>query len=488
MVQLELNNNKVRVSGNLKVCNQVYEEMKVKHPSAYYIRPHMPPGWDGKIKYLSDSGYARAGLFPLVTSLIEKYNEEYTIIDRRNKLEFKDIPYRVGEFTARDYQVEAVESIVYNEVGGVPFQRGIIGAATNAGKTLMAAMLHHSFKDSKALILVNNSDLYHQFLGDMPKMFGDDWGYMQGKKVKWANIMVCMTPTLRNRLKEFQNKLLKYNMVIFDECHLITSKTNKAVITALYNTSVRVGLSGTPFGHKDPTKNMDVRAFFGDQTFTIKNIELMEQGYSTPIIIKMVKGNTKIYIKGDYDEEYKQGVSLSRERTKATLDRIDFYLKRGKYPILVTGRYHEHVESLYSSIQARFGNRYRINYIHHKIKERKEILDDFKEGKYDILVASLIIKLGQNMPRIRCMINAASGDSMINALQLIGRAIRIHKSKEKVYYDDLADEGYYLARHSRHRYKYYKDEGFKVLLVGDDVRRILRVKTLMKKPRSSRNP
>lgn len=463
MIQIELNNNKIKVSGNMKVLNKVYEDMKVKHPNAYWLRPHMEQGWDGKIKYLTDTGYAKTGLFPMVTSLIEKYEEEYHIVDRRKELEYREIPKKIRGFGKRKYQVEAAESIIFNEVAGVPFQRGIIGAATNAGKTIISAMLYKSFPDAKCLILVNNKDLYEQFLDDMPSMFGDDWGYMQGQKVKWADIMVCMTPTLRNRLDVFKAKLAKYNMLIFDECHLITSKTNKKVITALYNTVIRVGLSGTALKHKDPTKNMDVRSFFGEEIYTITNLELMDMGYSTPIVVKIVKGNTKVRIKGDYDEEYRQGISLSRERTKKVLKRTDFYLRRGCFPILVVGKYHEHVESLYRSFQARFGDRYRIAYIHHKIKKRKEILDRFKTGEIDILISSLIIKLGQNMPLIRTMINAAGGDSQIQALQLVGRAIRIHKSKSKVYYEDFYDLGYYLLRHSKHRIMYYKKQGFKVI-------------------------
>lgn len=463
MIKIELNNNKFQLKGDIIILNKVYEDMKVKHPNAYWLRPHMEKGWDGKIKYLTDAGYAKAGLLSLATSLIEKYGEEYYIVDRRSALEFNEIPPEINEFKARDYQVEAVESIVYNEVAGVPYQRGVIAAATNAGKTLMAAMLYKSFPDAKCLILVNNVDLYKQFLDDMPKMFGDNWGYMQGKNIKWADIMVCMTPTLRNRLDEFSRKLAPYNMLLFDECHLITSKTNKKVMTALYNTVIRVGLSGTPFAHKDPTKNMDVRAFFGDQTYAISNMELMDAGYSTPIVIKIWKGNTKIKIKGDYDEEYRQGISLSRERTRKTLERLDYYVRRSCYPILVVGRYHQHVESLHRSIQSRFGHKLRVAYIHHKIKDRKEILDRFKRGDIDILISSLIIKLGQNIPLIRVMINAAGGDSMINALQLVGRAIRKHKSKTKVYYEDFYDEGYYLKRHSKHRLQYYRHQGFKII-------------------------
>jgi superfamily II DNA or RNA helicase len=463
MITIEINNNIVKLKGDLKILNTLFEKLQVRHPNAFWLRSYMPRGWNGKIKYLTEKGQSKTGLLPMITRLIDENHGTYIIKDLRTPLEFKEIPLVVGEFKARDYQIEAVENIVYNEIQGTPFQRGIIGAATNAGKTLMAGMIYKSFPGSKCLILVNNVDLYKQFLDDMPKMFGNDWGYMQGQKVKWADIMVCMTPTLRNNLALYARYLARYNILIFDECHLITSKTNKKVITTLYNTLIRVGMSGTAFKHKDPTKNMDVRAFFGDEVYTIKNLELMEMGYSTPIVIKIVEGNTKDTSGLNYEEEYKAGIIRNEGREQKLLSRIQFYLKRDQYPMLIVCRYHEHVERLYGLINDTFGENYTVKYIHHKIKDRKVILDGFKEGKTDILIASLIIKLGQNMPLIKCMINAAGGTSEINALQLIGRAIRKHKSKTKVYYEDFMDKGYHIQRHSKRRIRYYKSEGFKVI-------------------------
>lgn len=463
MIAIELNNNKFKLKGDLKILNKLYNALKVKHPNQFYIRPHMPRGWDGCIDYITQQGYSKTGLLPRVTSLIEEYNEEYYIEDNRNFLETIKIPRKINDFEARAYQIEAVESIVHNTIGETLFQRGIIDAATNAGKTIIAAMLFKSFKDCKALILINNKPLYEQFMDDMPKFFGDDWGYMQGKSIRWGNIMICMTPTLRLNLTKYHNKLAEFNMVLFDECHLSVSKTNKKILGSLYNTIVRVGLSGTPLSHKDPTKNMDVESFFGSVVYRISNLELMVMGYSTPIVVKIVAGNTLINMPGNYKEEYKYGITRSEEREKILLDRLEYYIKRGKYPILVIGKYHEHVERLYEIINERFGDNLKINFIHHKIKDRKKILDEFKSGKLDLLISSLIIKLGQNIPLIKVMINASSGDSHINALQLIGRAIRTHKSKEKVIYEDFYDKGRYLMRHSKHRIKYYKSEGFKVL-------------------------
>jgi len=462
MIQIDLNNNKFKLSGNLKVLKKIYDDLKVKHPNAYFLRPYMEKGWDGKIKFLSDSGYAKTGLLPLVTSLIEEYGEKYTINDNRILLEIGEIPYKVGEFELRGYQREAVESIVYNEVGNIPYYRGVIEAATNAGKTLIAAGIYKSFKNAKALILLKEKTLYDQFIDDMPKFFGDNWGYMQGKNIKWGDIMVCMTPTLVNRLDVFSNKLSSYNIVLFDECHLVTSKTNKKVLNKLYNTTIRVGLSGTPFSHKNPVNNMEVRSFFGDSVYTISNLELMDEGWSSRVIIKIVKGNTKVKIR-DYREEYREAITINDERMDILCSRVDYYIKHKRTPILVVGRYHEHVENMYNVIYERFGKDNSIAFIHGDIDNRKDLLDDFKKGGLDILVSSLIIKIGQNMPLIKTLINAASGDSQITAIQLLGRATRKHESKTKVYYEDFHDEGYYLKRHSNHRIKWYKNQGLKVI-------------------------
>jgi superfamily II DNA or RNA helicase len=473
MVSIELNNNKFKLTGNRKVLDKIYKDMAVKHPGQFYLRPHMKKGWDGCIHYLTEYGYAQTGFLNRVTSLIEKYKEEYTFVDNRKLLETKKIPTKINDFIARPYQIEAVESIVNNMVGDIPYQRGVIGAATNAGKTLIAAMIHLSFKNAKSIILINNSPLFQQFLDDMPKLFGDNWGYMQGKNLRWGNVMVCMTPTLRLNMSKYASILSTYNILLFDECHLITSKTNKHIVTHLINTIVRVGLSGSPFNHKDPTKNMDVEAFFGAQTFTITNLEMQKLGFSSEIVVKIIMGNTKVHIKGDYNEEYRLGIMESIEREQMLLKRVRFYFKRKQYPLLIICKYHYHVERVYEVVKEIYGSELNVDYLHHKVKDKKQRLDKFKEGKTQILVASLLIKLGQNMPLMRCLINAAGGDSHINAKQLLGRATRTHESKKKVYFEDFADLGAYLRRHSKHRYKFYKAEGFKVILHNDEVRKIL---------------
>lgn len=472
MVNIEVNNNKCHLTGNRKVLNALYEFMRVKHPNSWHLRAYMPRGWDGKIDFLTDAGNMNTGLLPMAVDFIKSKDEEISFIDHRNKVEYIGIPEYIGDFETRDYQLEAVKAITENKIDDLDFNRGIIAAATNAGKTLIAGTIFKSYKNVKALILVNNKDLYQQFLDDMPKMFGKDWGYMQGDNIKWSNIMVCMTPTIKSRMAQYQSKLLSYNMILFDECHLVTSKTNKQVLKLVYNSVIRVGLSGTPLLHKDKVKNMNVLSLFGNVVYVIKNKELIDEGFSSPVVVKFVRGNISVKEKGDYKVEYDEGIIRNKQREDMSIERIKFYLNREVYPILVVAKYHEHVERLYKRITKEFPD-FKVGYVHHLVRDRKKVIDDFKKGKLDILVASLIIKLGQNMPLIRYMQNAASGDSAINTLQLLGRALRVHKSKTKVYLEDFADAGAYLRRHSKHRLYFYRGEKLKVILLGKEVEKIL---------------
>ena len=55
--------------------------------------------------------------------------------------------------------------------------------------------------------------------------------------------------------------------------------------------------------------------------------------------------------------------------------------------------------------------------------------------------------------------------SEIATLQALGRALRKHDTKEKVYVYDFFDQEKYLLDHSKERKKHYKAEGHEVLLV-----------------------
>lgn len=469
IIKITLTNLNLFLKGPWDILNDLREDMKYRHPNAFHIKQAMKRHWDGYVHLLTEDGVAKTGFLNKIVAWLEKSEYEYIIIDNRDTIESVHIKEAVRGMELRPYQLEAIKAVINNSVGGVYFPSGIISAATNAGKTLMMAAIYLSFKGVKGMILLNDSNLYRQFLVDMPKLFGDKWGYCQGKKIKFGNITVAMVQTLVRHLPEYKRELFNIDILLVDECDLATSKTYTKVLKQIPNAFVKVGLSGTVFIRnlaKDRVKNNTVIGLFGNELFKIKNIELMEQGYSTPIVVKIHPGNAKLPRTNEYEEEYRIGITENRDRLEKALERVKYYMSREVYPILIVCRFHEHVERTFDYLQSQIGLKYKIAYVHNEAPNKLQTIEDFREGKIPILVASLLIKRGQNMPLIQSIINLAGGEGPEGVLQIIGRGTRTHESKSKFYFTDFWDAGNHLERHSKRRIAYYKNEGFKVIFCG----------------------
>ena len=386
----------------------------------------------------------------------------------RDYIEFKDTKeYKLLEQINKDNLYwDTISEIIPGKEKcwdiAVPETNSYIGNGFINHNTIIAAGIYKSFKNVKALMLINDSALFSQFTEEIPQLIGKDYGGIQGKNITPGNFTVAMVQTLYRNINDFRNLLSTYDMVLVDECDLSTSKSYKTILKQLYNAKIRVGLSGTIGKHKDPIKNWEINAFFGNELYVISKQELIKRKVSAPLVIKISLGNTLIKIPGDYDAEYNTGITNSKERTDALLKRIAFNLDRGRLPQLVVAQYHEHVENLYGVISKKYP-KLRITYTHHAIKNRNDIFKEFREGKIDILISSMIVKRGKNFPLIKVIYNAGGGDSFINTSQLMGRGERKDKSKTKTYFEDFRDMGRYLQRHSKHREIYYKKEGFKII-------------------------
>jgi len=93
------------------------------------------------------------------------------------------------------------------------------------------------------------------------------------------------------------------------------------------------------------------------------------------------------------------------------------------------------------------------------IERRTEILKDFQDGLVNILITSVILDQGIDIPNIDVLILAGGGASKIKSLQRIGRGLRINEGKENLLVIDFADRTHrYLAKHSYERLNSYSGE------------------------------
>lgn len=473
MIKIQVNNNKCRLHGPLKDLMQIQKAFKVRNPNAFFIRKKgaVQDGWDGKINYITDSDYFKTGLLPKVCKYIrEELKTNIEIIDERPDLGVKPrYPKKIGGLTPRPYQEVAIRSVIENVVEGIRFPMGVLNMATNAGKTMIMAGIYLAYRRKiPALVLINDGDLYNQFKTEIPELVGDDAGFIRGKEKNWGNFTVAMVQTLSRDVKNYRQQLSKFGMVLVDEADLGTSKSYTSILTQCYNAKIRVGLSGTIYMSKlakHKPKNENLRCYFSEQIAHIGKKEMQDKGYSTKTIIRITQGSEVPPIKGekDWKAEYDRGITYNTNRIMKIIERVKWNAKLKRMPLLVIGQFHNHIELMHMVFQKHLGDKFTIAYVHGGVKNRKKILEDFRDGYIDILISSFIIKRGKNLPLTKLLINAAGSDSQATVLQLMGRLERTDSSKKKAYMEDFFDEGTYLKRHSKHRVIYYRKEGLKVI-------------------------
>lgn len=463
----------------LKFAQKLYQEFSVRHPNAFYLRTRQRgmQNWDGKIHYVNKHGEFKIGLLPAVYEKCIEYGIKPKVVDMRKPLpKVKKVVTKIGKYKLRPEQEKAVKAIISNQIGNTLFQIGVLDYTVNAGKTLIMSSLYLSYKrELKTLLITNDSDWLNQAREEFKQYLpGEDITFVQGKVLNWSNFTIGMVQSISRNMRFYQQELSKIDMVLVDEADQGGSKQYQNVLTRLFNTRIRIGLSGTIYMSKlakDKVKNMNLEVFFGKVIAEFKLKDSIKKGYSTKTIVKMVPskpwyGNWESDCIS-YKEIYDDSITLNKYARKMAYARLRWNINQGRYPALVVCKHIAHCENLYKFFKRKLGDAHNISYVHVNTpsKLRQQIMRDFREGKIDILVSTTIIARGKNFPKLRYLLNAASMDSQEKSIQFLGRLVRTDESKNRVYLDDLHYQGNYLSRHGRHRKQYYQKQELKVILL-----------------------
>jgi superfamily II DNA or RNA helicase len=461
----------------LKEAQQLYKMFQLKHPSAFFLMRRMK-NWDGIIDYISKSGSFKIGLLPEVLNACKELGLNPQVVDLRKPVPIvsKSIT-SIGDFKLRPEQIDAVNKIIHNKCGGVNFHIGVIDYTVNAGKSLLMSALYYSFKKQlKTLLITNDADWLNQAKEEFKQYLpGEDITFIQGSKVtNWSNFSIGMVQSLSRNIKLYQNELSKVDMVLVDEADQASSKMYTNVITHLYNTRVRIGLSGTIYMSKlakDKMKNRNLECYFGKKIAEFRLIDSIKKGYSTDTLVKMVMPEKYF---GSWESEeniyakvYEDTITYNKTAWKMVLDRVKYNMKYNRLPALIVCKFVNHCENLHKFLKSSLDTNLNIQCVHVETppNQRRKIMKDFREGKIDILVSTTIIARGKNFPLLRLLINAASMISQEKSIQFLGRLVRKSETKDRVFLDDLVYPGKYLYRAGKLRKRYYKEEKLKVITI-----------------------
>lgn len=356
----------------------------------------------------------------------------------------------------RDYQLSAVQDSIART-------RGIIWAATGAGKTEIACGLVESVPINW-LFVVHRTQLGLQARDRYKLRTGQDAGVIaegeQDLHPGGHGLTVATFQTLYAGIKRQDPIILNWlntvQGVIVDECHVLPADTFRAVLDHQPNAYWRIGLSGTPLARGD-RKSMHLIGCLGSVICRISAKQLIDAGVLTPPTIRMVPCH-QVGTKKTWAGVYTELISQSKVRNRLICDLAQKAVK----PCVVFVKTLKQGRILEKTLQKR-GEK--VEYLdgNAHTSTRQNAVVRLERGDIDILVVTVIMNEGVDIPQLRSVVMAAGGASPIEALQRVGRGTRKVSGKTGFDVWDINDTGdKWTERHAKARIRAYGVEEYEV--------------------------
>ena len=448
-IHVNIINSKIQTD-NPKILEALYELYSFKIPGSEYSLAYKRRNWDGRQHFLSRSGVFKTGLLKRVVEDLNKIDCTPQVIYLANFPANTPNNWQIQGFKYYDYQEELI-------LKGINGKRGMIKSPTGSGKTLIMAGLVKALAGQKMVILFNAKQLLKQTydfftkdcrLDNIGICFGE--GYIDG------DIMLCTVQSIERIL---DTHLKEAKVLMVDECHeFANGKTTLAAINSFPNAQYRIGFTATPPSDKIPKYNLE--GAFGPVWEVVSTADLIDSGKLTKPIIQLIERSyTASGVDEDmsYPEVYDEYIVNNDLRNKVIREITDDIRKRFKRArVLILTKSLAHGRALEDLL----GESCEFLEGANSIGERYKAISRFRGSKSSrILIGTKILQTGINIEEITHFINARGMKSEIATLQALGRALRRHDTKDKVYVYDFLDKEKYLRDHSLARQRHYKKEG-----------------------------
>lgn len=491
-VQIELGDQYSHLIGSPEILHHVRSILRYEND----IQVRRSSGWKvPQFNYLMKAdGVFFSGLFSTVAKFLKINGIEYTVNDLRRiqsppdveeiSSRLKGLRFLKPPVKLRDYQTDAV-------LKGLDKTRGIIEAATGAGKSVILAALILAWY-RKTLVLVDSKDLAHQLREELGFFLDEPIGLIGSGVYDEQRVTVGMVQTLSQNRGSSKNKkiarfLSQIEYLCMDECHHVQSKTWRQVIKNCSNASIFHGFTATPYTSKvkcedgsTEDKNILLKAYIGPSITKIKTSYLIEQGWLAKPSITFV--NNSVYWDEqplDYMDEYTRIIVEDEDRNRIACKIIQKYYNEGKQCIGFITRI-DHGDIISRMLVEEFGVKPEdVAFVTGEVDSgsRKGQLKSFKDGNLPILLGT-VLNEGLNF-FCDMGINISGGNSIKSTIQRLGRVLRKAKDPktgdvnrslvELVDYYEFCDSGHpYFQNHSENRKMIYMEEGHDVNIISEE--------------------
>jgi superfamily II DNA or RNA helicase len=442
--------------------------------------------WNGKVSvYDYKSSLLPIGLLIDLLEFCKQFNYKFkidikkigifdeTITKDKLNIFHKDL-FRDVDIFPRDYQTDAIKTILYKK-------RCVIESATGSGKSLIIySVIRYLLKLNKQTILIVPSvSLVEQMISDFKSYGWDDVNdhvsiLYSGKEVdNGKGVLISTWQSVFGKPEEFFNR---FEGLIIDEVQSLGKSVSVQNISKMcINADYRIGTTGTL--PEDKLDRFNIFGYLGPKEFETKASELIDGGVLSKILIvnflckypmDMILENKK----RKYAEEIRTITSYPK-RNKV-FNSIFNVIDKGSNTLILC-QFIDHLKAIEKYLIENLDDKYKIATIYGDVSPTKrELLRASIENEENFVLIGTYATMstGINIKKIHNIVLASSYKSKIKILQSIGRGLRKHDTKSKLYLFDIVDDLTWKKRTGtvgknhvylqfEERLKYYKDQNFK---------------------------
>lgn len=361
----------------------------------------------------------------------------------------------------RDNQIEPVWKGIdfFKQKKSVP---SIIVAPCAFGKSLVISKIAHEVGE-KMIVLQPSAELLEQNLGKLRLLGGDAAVFSASLGRKEMGDLVYATI---GSIKSLGASFRGYKLSI-DECDRYPRDMDSMLGKFLKDSQIShiLGFTATPlklqtnsfnFQSYSTLKILTSRSKKGNLFKEIIHVcqiqEMLEKNYWSPLVYESHLFNKDLLVfnstKAEYTEESIQRAYIFNNVEEAILDRVDRALDRKSILIFVPSV--AEAQALAKKIpgaEAVWGDMDK--------KERKRIIDGFKDLSIRVVINVNVLSIGFDHPQLDCIIGGRSTASLSWFYQAMARGTRIHPLKQDCLIVDFVGN---IDRFGRLESLYYKKE------------------------------
>ena len=285
----------------------------------------------------------------------------------------------------------------------------------------------------RILVLAHRTELIEQITDTLQSKYHITCGIIKSGFIESQDeiVQVASVQSLSRRLERWQNVPFQY--IVIDEAHHALAKTYKKICNAFPDAYI-LGVTATPYR----LSGESFRKMFGKLVTSMPVQKFIEQGYLSAFKYYSIPSNSRLQYDIDNISEYgADGDYLERvlcdicdnSKIRAKLVKAYNTYAKGKKGIVYTIN-KQHNKSVAEQYRAE-GLRVADIDSDTPSEVRKKIVNDFKNGKIDIICNVNIFSEGFDCPDLEFVQLARPTQSLSLYLQQVGRALRTSKNKSR---------------------------------------------------------